>query len=337
VNKYLKELPTELQKKLKKKKMPTFEQPMLATLTKNYFNDAGWIFERKFDGVRCLIFKDGAKVNLKSRNRNSMNKSYPELLDPIKDLAPSQLILDGEIVAFKGNYTSFEKLQSRIGLASAQKARATRVKIYIYIFDILYFDGYDLTKLPLITRKTILKKAVRLSGALRYTVHINEHGADYFPQACSKKWEGLIAKKRDGVYEHKRSRNWLKFKCVANQELVIAGYTDPAGSRTGFGALLMGYYKNGALHFAGKVGTGFSTQFLQEFGKKLQKIEITKNPFSSHNLKRSNLDTIHFVKPIYVAEIGFEEWTRDNKLRQPRFLGLRPDKKAKDVVKEEPR
>jgi bifunctional non-homologous end joining protein LigD len=335
VHKYLKALPAELQKKLKKKKMPTFEQPMLATLTKNYFNDVGWIFERKFDGVRCLIFKDGNKVNLKSRNKNSMNKSYPELLDPVKNLAAGQLILDGEIVAFKGNYTSFEKLQSRIGLASAQKARATGIKIYIYIFDILYLDGYDLTKLPLIARKAILKRAVRLSGSLRYTVHINERGADYFPQACSKKWEGLIAKKRDGVYEHKRSRNWLKFKCVANQELVIAGYTDPAGSRVGFGALLMGYYKNGALHFAGKVGTGFSAQFLEEFGGKLKKIEIKKNPFSSGKFARTNF--IHFVKPIYVAEIGFEEWTRGNKLRQPRFLGLRVDKKAKDVIKEEPK
>lgn len=325
------QLSPDLQQKLIKKAMPTFEQPMLATLTKDYFSDKKWIFERKFDGVRCLLFKNGNTVFLKSRNNKSLNASYPELIDAGKKIKTKQIILDGEVVAFKGTATSFEALQSRSGLRNAAQARELN-PIYLYVFDILYLDGYELTHVPLMTRKSILKKALTFTDPLRYTVHHPTKGKELFAQACKKKWEGIIAKRRESIYAHKRSPDWLKFKCVANQEMVIGGYTTPRNSRTGFGALLLGYYKEGVLHYAGKVGTGFSQEFLDSFIKELKKLATTKNPFSSSSMVNS---TVHFVKPHLVAEIGFEEWTRDNKLRQARFQGLRYDKKARDVVKEE--
>jgi DNA ligase D-like protein (predicted ligase) len=331
MNNYLAKLSTELKKKLVKKKIPAFEQPMLATLTKEYFSDKEWIFERKFDGVRCLIFKNNTKVTLKSRNNKILNAQYPEIVDAVRKLPVDQIILDGEVVSFEGKETSFSKLQARSGLKDAQKARDTGVPIVIYVFDMLYIDGYDITHLPLIKRKWILESCIHFEDPLRYTIHINTKGQEEFKKACKKGWEGVIAKRRDGLYIHKRSPDWLKFKCVADQELVVGGYTEPQGSRTGFGALLVGYYKKGKFIYAGKVGTGFSREFLASFIQKLKKIEISKNPFT---VLRESIEGVHFVKPQIVVEIGFEEWTHDNKLRQPRFQGIRFDKKAKDVVQE---
>lgn len=331
MNYLLEKLPEKLKKDLAKKKMPHFEQPMLATLTKDYFSSEDWIYERKFDGERCLIFKDKNKVFLKTRNDKFLDASYPEILNAAKKFKVDQIILDGEVVAFHGKNTSFQKLQPRLGLKSSEKALATGIKVYIYVFDILYLDGYDLTHLPLENRKNILKNSIKFADPIRYTIHRNKDGLKYFKIACKSNWEGLIAKNRYGKYVHKRSKNWLKFKCVANQELVIGGFTKPQNSRIGFGALLLGYFKGKKFVYAGKVGTGFDDKFLTDFSEKLKKIEIKKNPFSTKEMESSN---VHFVTPKYVAEIGFEEWTRDNKLRHPRFLGLRLDKSAKEVVKE---
>lgn len=334
MNKLLEKLPQDIQKKLVKKKMLTFEKPMLATLTKDRFSDKNWIFERKFDGERCLIFKDHEKVFLKSRNDKSLNATYPELIDAAKKFNVDQIILDGEVVAFEGKATSFEKLQPRFGLRDSKKALATGVKIYIYVFDILYLDGYSLMHLPLEYRKNILKNVIHFKDPIRYTVHKNTLGLKYFKEACKKGWEGLIAKRKDAEYVHFRSPDWLKFKCIQDQELVIGGYTLPEHSRIGFGSLLLGYYKHGKFMYAGKVGTGFSDEFLKKFMVKLQKIETTKNYFSSKVMEHKD---VRFVKPIYVAEIGFENWTKNNLLRQPRFQGLRLDKDAKDVVQEKPK
>ncbi len=334
MNKWLEKLPDELKKKLVKKKMPSFEKPMLATLTKDYFSDKDWIFERKFDGERCFIYKNDKKVFLKSRNDKSLDASYPELITAAKNFKVKQIILDGEVVTFKGKVTNFAKLQPRLGLTNPKKALASGVKIYIYVFDILYLDGYELLKLPLENRKTILKHCIKFEDPIRYTIHKNEAGLPAFKEACKKHWEGLVAKNRYAPYVHKRSPNWLKFKCVKDQELVIGGYTEPQRSRVGFGSLLLGYYKNGKLHYAGKVGTGFNDKFLKEFSKKLEKIETKKNPFTSKEMEAKD---VHFVKPKYVAAIGFENWTKDNKLRQPRFQGLRYDKDPKDVVQELPK
>lgn len=334
MNPILEKLSPALKRTLVKKPFPSFEVPMLCMLTKDYFSDPNWIFERKFDGERCFIYKNHAKVYLKSRNDKSLDPQYPEIRQAAARFKADQIILDGEVVAFKGKVTSFEKLQARIGLTSAKKALASGVRVHIYVFDILYFDGYELLKLPLMARKKILKQAVHFKDPIRYTIHKDAKGQEYFKVACKKFWEGLIAKRRDSQYVHIRSWDWRKFKCVADQELVVGGYTEPQRSRVGFGSLLLGYYKGKKFMFAGKVGTGFSDTFLRTFHKKLQKIETKKNPFSSQSMEEPG---VHFVKPIYVAEIGFEEWTKENLLRQPRFQGLRFDKSAKDVVKETPK
>ena len=334
MNKELEKLSVKLKSKIFKTKIPTFEKPILATLTTDYFSNKNWIYERKLDGVRCLIIKDKEKVIVKSRNNLVLNDSYPEIVTAAKKLAVEQIILDGEIVTFANKNTSFEKLQPRIGVKNPSKELIKKIKIYVYVFDILYLDGYDITQLPLIKRKSILKQSVKFTGTLKYVTHKNTEGLQFLKEACKKGWEGLIAKKRDSVYIHERSKYWLKFKCIAEQELIVCGYTKPQNSRIGFGALLVGYYQDNKLIYAGKVGTGYSDKFLEEFSKKLEKIKISKNPFYD---KRSIEDKdAQFVKPVFVAEIGFQEWTRDNKLRHPRFLGLRDDKSAKEVVKEVP-
>jgi bifunctional non-homologous end joining protein LigD len=334
MNPVLAKLPKGLRAKLKKQKMPSFEQPMLATLTKSYFSSKDWIFERKFDGARCLSFKNGTTLALKSRNDKKIDKTYPELAQAIGELAIDQIILDGEIITFEHEVSSFEKLQARLGVKNPSAALIKRVKIYYYVFDILYLDGYDLTDLPLITRKSILKKVIAFKDPIRFVIHQNSDGEKFFKQACKKGWEGLIAKRKTGTYVHVRSKDWLKFKCTHGQELVVGGFTEPRASRTGFGALLLGYYQGKDFIFAGKVGTGFSDEFLEKFGRKLKSIEIKKSPFKS--LKGQRIEGVHFVKPLLVAEIGFEEWTKQGLLRQARFQGIRDDKNAHDVVKEVP-
>lgn len=327
---WVKNLSPENQKKLKKKRMPLFIEPMLATLTHDYFNDNQWIFECKFDGERCLAFIDNKQVLLKSRNNKNLNASYPEIVSALQQMNTKQIILDGEMVAFQGHVTSFSKLQARFGLTTQEKETKSNVNVYYYVFDILYYDGYDVTELPLLIRKKILKEAVPFSSPIRYTTHKNTYGIRYHKEACQKKWEGIIAKEKKSTYVHKRSAYWLKFKCVANQELVIGGFTEPHGSRVGFGALLLGYYDTNVLQYAGKVGTGFNEATLKTLYKELKKIQTKECPFN-HIPQEKN---VHWVKPIIVAEIGFTEWTKSNKLRHPRFQGLRRDKKAKDVAKE---
>jgi DNA ligase D-like protein (predicted ligase) len=333
MNKLLEKLPKKFKEKLIKKEIPIFIKPMLATLTNNYFSDKNWIYERKFDGVRCLLFKNKNISFLKSRNNHLISDTYPEILTALKKVPAQQVILDSELVTFDKKITSFEKLQPRIGVIKPSKALMKKVKVYVYIFDIVYLDGYDLTKLPLIKRKNILKHVLSFKDPLRYVIHKNTQGLPFFKVACKKGWEGLIAKNRESTYVHVRSKNWLKFKCIEEQEMVVGGYTDPQGSRIGFGSLLLGFYKDGKLMYAGKVGTGFNDHFLETFSARLEKIGTKKNPFSN---KKEVARDEHFVKPIYVAEIGFEEWTKDNKLRQPRFLGIRDDKNAQDVLQEIP-
>jgi len=335
MNELLKNLPKKLKERLKKKKMPSFTEPMLATLTKNYFSKENWLYERKLDGVRCLLFKNKKTVTIKSRNNKTLGNSYPELIKAMQKIDVEQLIFDGEIVTFKGDITSFSKLQPRIGVKNPSESLIKKIKVYVYLFDILYLDGFDITQLPLTKRKSILKQVIDFNDPFRYMIHRKKEGLTFFKNACKKGWEGIIAKKQDSTYVHSRSKNWLKFKCIKQQELVICGYTEPEGSRIGFGSLLVGYYKNENLIYAGKVGTGYTDDFLKKFSKKLKKIETKKNPFKYKD--RVKDENVHFVKPKLVAEIGFEEWTKDNKLRQPRFLGIREDKDPKDVVKETPK
>jgi bifunctional non-homologous end joining protein LigD len=322
-------LSPEEKKLVRKQIMPSFIKPMLATLTKNYFSHKDWIFERKLDGERCLLFKKGGTITLKSRNDKIISQSYPEIEEAIKKLNLPDCVLDGEIVAFNKKTTSFSLLQGRLGVKNILQGKS--FPVYYYAFDILYCNGYLLTHLPLLTRKKILESLLPKDKTICYVTHKDTNGLAYLKQACKNKWEGLIAKKNDSTYISKRSSNWLKFKCSNEQELVIGGYTSPGGSRLNFGALLLGYYEKGKLHYAGKVGTGFNFAILKDLGKKLKALETKKNPFVNFD---DSLEDIHWVKPQLVCEVQFTEWTKTNKLRHPSYLGLRRDKAAKEVKKE---
>ncbi len=319
--------------RLAKTAQPEWLAPMLATLTQDRFTDADWIFERKFDGVRCLAFCDGHRVKLLSRNRTAQNDTWPELVTALQAQASQQFVADGEIVAFEGKRTSFARLQGRLGLHDPDAARATGIAVYYYLFDLPCYAGYDLRKLPLRARKRVLRRAFRYTRPLRYSQHRNRDGEAAHRAACRKGWEGIIAKRADSPYIGKRSTDWLKMKCAHRQELVIGGYTDPQGSRHGFGALLVGYYADKQLRFAGAVGTGFDDRQLRELHAQLARRERSRPAFTAGNLPSRH---VHWVRPELVAEIGFTEWTRAGKLRHPRFLGLREDKSPREVVREDP-
>jgi DNA ligase D-like protein (predicted ligase) len=318
-------------KLIHKKPMPTFIKPMLAQLTHSYFSDKDWIFERKLDGERGLLFNKGKSVILKSRNNKVLNESYPEIVAAVKKLSLPPCILDGEIVTLKKGITSFSLLQKRFGINGPLKTMESKIPVYYYVFDILYYDGYLVTHLPLLVRKRILKNGILFKGIFRYLPHKNEKGELYLKQACKDKWEGLIAKQKNSLYVTKRSSNWLKFKCSNEQEFVIGGYTESTNPAWSFGALLIGYYDKHELKYAGKVGTGFDQNLLTELGKELKKLEIKTNPFDNYDLSTKK---VHWIKPTLVCEVQFTEWTDSNKLRHPSFLGLRRDKAAKEVRKE---
>jgi len=328
-------LPAALRTRLKKIKQPSFMPPMLATLTDDYFSSKEWLYEHKFDGERCIAFKKNGIVTLKSRNRNIKNKNYPELVAALTKQAADNFIIDGEIISKnKRGVSDFELLQGRINLREPGRAKK-KVVITYCVFDLLYLDGYDTRALPLTTRKMLLKNLLSYSKIITYTRHVLRNGLLFFKKACKLRWEGLIAKRIDSTYVGKRSRDWLKFKCIMQQELVIAGYTAPQGSRSSFGALLVGYYnKAGKLVYAGKVGTGFSEETLTMLGKKLQRLQRASCPFTAYTGPERN---VHWVKPILVAEFQFAQWTSAGRLRVGRYKGLRDDKSAKDVVKESPR
>jgi bifunctional non-homologous end joining protein LigD len=234
-------------------------------------------------------------------------------------------------VAFEGNQTSFARLQRRMQLRDPEAARRTGVAVHLYLFDLPYVDGYDVSGVTLLHRKALLRQLLRFGAAVRFSTHRRRDGEAFWRQACERGWEGVIAKRADSTYEHARSRDWLKFKCVAEQEFVIGGFTDPQGSRAGLGALLVGTYLDGRLVYAGKVGTGFTQQVLADLVAKLGPLERGTPPFAGGSLPRKG---VHWVEPKLVGQIGFTEWTRDGQLRHPRFLGLRTDKRPREVVRE---
>jgi bifunctional non-homologous end joining protein LigD len=305
---------------------------MLATLTEERFSREGWLFEPKWDGERCLVFRRGRQLRLFSRNGLLLNERYPEIFAAFQQQGAKLFIADGEIVAFKSGITSFSKLQERMQVERPSADLIRRVPVSLYLFDILHLGGYDTRLLPLRYRKQILLDALEFQGSIRFTEHRETEGEVYYREACRNGWEGVIAKDGQGPYVSRRTRDWLKFKCSKQQEFVIGGYTEPGGSRIGFGALLVGYYRGRTLVYAGKVGTGFDRDTLQRFGRKLADLETPTRPFgSSDGLPR---DAVHWVRPKIVAEIAFSEWTRDGKLRHPRFQGLRDDKAPEEVVRE---
>ena len=300
---------------------PAWIPPMLATLTAEAPDGPGWVYERKLDGIRTFAYSDGKSVRLLSRN-----KLLLDFDDVVRALEPAgnAFVLDGEVVAFADGRTSFEILQ--------QRGKRT-VKIRYYVFDLLHWAGEDVRALRLLERKARLAKVVRSNGVVKLSRHRKGDGHALHDAACEQGWEGLIAKRADAPYRAGRSRDWLKLKCSLEQEFVIGGFTDPKGSRTGFGALLIGYREDGGYRFAGEVGTGFTVLTLETLGKKLRALETETSPFE--DVRRRPKD-VHFVKPKLVCQVAFGEWTRDGKLRHPRFLGLRTDKAARDVVRERP-
>jgi bifunctional non-homologous end joining protein LigD len=284
-------------------KMPDWLEPMAATLTQDRFGGREWLFERKFDGIRLLAYKRGRHVRLFSRNR--LRQHLPLVAAAVSELPVDEVILDGE-VAWDG----------RSGY---------------HVFDILWLNGKSVTSLPLEERRALLKKLPFTAPMRRVTLLDDENP---WERASREGWEGVIAKRRGSPYEHRRSKHWLKMKCEASQELVVGGFTDPQGARVGLGALLVGYYEGDDFVFAGKIGTGFDTKLLLDLRRRLDAIEIPASPFT----KAKGLPRLraHWVRPEIVVQVAFIEWTVHGKLRHPRLLGVRFDKNAREVVREQP-
>src|SRR6266849_6488150 len=283
--------------------LPEWLEPMAATLTQERFAGPEWIFERKFDGIRLLAFKQGPDVRLFSRNRLPQHK--PAVAEAIAALPVRDAILDGE-VTWAG-------------------------QVAYHVFDILWLDGRDVMSLPLDARRTLLSELPLRSPLERVASLVDSKP---WERATTEGWEGVIAKRRDSPYEHRRSPHWLKMKCEASQELVVGGFTDPQGTRVGLGALLVGYFEDHDFVFAGKVGTGFDTKLLLDLRARLDAIAIANTPFT----KAAELPRVraHWVRPEVVVQVAFIEWTVHGKLRHSRLLGIRTDKSAREVVRETP-
>jgi bifunctional non-homologous end joining protein LigD len=278
---------------------PDWIEPMAATLTQERFTGPEWIFERKLDGIRLLAFKNGVDVRLLSRNKLSLTASYPSVAGAIGNLPVRDVILDGEATGAWGKPGN----------------------VAYHVFDILWLDGRDVTTLPLEARRALLSE-LPLHTPLERVAALQD--AKPWDRACSEGWEGVIAKRRDSHYEHRRSPHWLKMKCEATQEFVVGGFTDPQGGRVGLGALLVGHFDGDDLAFAGKVGTGFDTKLLLDLRSRLDTLEIATPPFT----KAVGLPRLraHWVRPEIVVQVAFIEWTVHGKLRHP----------AHEIVREPP-
>ena len=301
---------------------PDWIEPMLATLTDERELGDGWVLERKLDGIRCLAFVRDGGVRLLSRTRKPLQ--FPAVSAALAG-ADDDLILDGEVVAVddRGEPLGFQALQRR-GQDGGSVA--------LWAFDLLWHGAEDLRDRPLSERRAALEQIVTPGGAVALSEVLEGPSRAAYERACSEGWEGVIAKRADAPYRSGRSRDWLKLKCLFEQEMVVGGFTDPQRSRVGLGALLVGYYDQGVLRYAGKVGTGFDTRTLQDLRERLGALEVDESPFGEpiKPLPKG----AHWVAPELVAQIAFAEWTGAGRLRQPRFLGLRDDKDPKDVVRE---
>src|SRR5512143_2294276 len=233
----LESLDPDDRKRLRPSAMPAFAPPMLATLAKQVFSDPDWVYEPKLDGQRSLLWRRGSSVRLLTRNEKDRTSHYPDLTDAILGHDTPPLVADGEIVAFDGDVTSFSRLQGRMQNARPSIVQVSAVPVYFYLFDLMWFDGFDLSALPLVARKSLLREALVFDDPIRFSEHLDEDGESAFRAACEKGWEGLVAKRAASTYTHARSKDWLKFKCSNEQEFVVIGWTEPRGARSGFGAL----------------------------------------------------------------------------------------------------
>ncbi len=312
-------------------KQPKWSAPMLATLTKQVFSDPAWIYERKLDGMRCILHKNGNNITIWSRNMVLQNDVFPELVAALQKYS-SDFIIDCEVVTFVGTKTSFERLGYRMHVRNPQPKLIKKVPVVAYVFDILYLNGYDLSKLPLLLRKKVLKENFKFVKPFKLINYRKANGEKYYSYARKHGWEGIIGKRIDAGYEHKRSKSWLKFKCNQGQEFVIGGFTEPRGERLKFGALLLGYYEDGNFKYAGRVGTGFDSDMLVFLHSQMRFLISKQSPFIDFNDAQ---DTV-WLKPKLIAQVDFTEWTSEGKLRHPTFLGLRTDKSAQQIVRERP-
>ena len=317
-----------------------FIEPMKARLAEKPPADGDWSYELKFDGIRLIAVKTGKKVSLLSRNKNELAGRFPEIVEAIGNLPARECVIDGEVVALDADgRSSFQLLQAR-------DMEGRKSPVYFYAFDLLQLDGRSLIALPLKARKDVLEKLCADAGdPIRYSAEIGEDARALLEEVKRRGLEGIVGKQRNSVYEPgRRSGAWIKLKCVNEQEFVIGGYTPPEGSRKNFGAILVGYYKDNRLMFAGKVGTGFTANSLSMMHKKFRTEKRDDCPFEDLPSKQngkwvqaitpSMMRKLHWVNPVFVCEIKFAEWTRDGKLRAPVFLGLRDDKKPNEVVRE---
>src|SRR5262245_16887612 len=252
---------------------------MKAVLHDRPFSDPDWIYERKLDGERCLAYRTPDGVRLRSRTDKLLNNTYPELAEALAMEETTEFIVDGEIVALSRGIPSFSRLQGRLGIADPARAKRTGIAVYYYLFDIPHLEGHDTTRLPVRSRKRLLRGALDFHGQVRFLPHRNRDGEKLYKDACRRGLEGLIAKRAESRYTSSRSIDWLKLKCSHEQELVIGGFTKPQGKRTDFGALLVGYYESGGLRYAGKVGTGFDQHTLSDLGRRMRKLERPDPPF----------------------------------------------------------
>ena len=317
---------------------PRFIEPMKPRRMEEPPPNGDWIYELKFDGIRAIAVKDGSKVNLISRNQNELRTRFPEIVDAVKKLSTQECVIDGEVVALDGEgRSSFQLLQ-------ALDLEGRKAPVRFYVFDLLQLDGKSLIKLPLAQRKELLAKLCEgIGDPIRFSGEIGSDAKSLLAEVKHRGLEGLIGKQRDSFYEPgRRSGAWIKLKCVNEQEFVIGGFTPPGGSRKYFGAILVGYYKDQRLLFAGKVGSGFTGKSLSILHKKFQSQSRDDCPFADlpskeggqwvQGITPSMMRKMHWINPVFVAQIKFAEWTRDGKLRQPVFLGLREDKNSKEVI-----
>lgn len=307
--------------------------PMLCKLIEKPFADKGWLFEQKIDGVRIIAIKDGAKIKLLTRNNKDKVRQFPEIAGAIQRLKPTRIVLDGEVTAFRKGISSFQAIQPRVGqtsIAKIKKLVRTNPVQYL-VFDLLNLDGQNWEPESLLERKRKLKTII-VKGKVVYLDHIIGDGIGLFKKAKQLHWEGIIGKKSDSKYlEGKRGGTWVKIKTHNQQEFVIGAYTPGQGkTKNTFGAILVGYYKNGKLIYAGKVGTGFTDNERKELKRMFVLLKTAKCSFSG-DVGENNAA---WLKPKLVGEFAFGEWTKDNILRQPVYLGLRIDKPPKSVIKE---
>ncbi|HEV7682582.1 MAG TPA: non-homologous end-joining DNA ligase [Pyrinomonadaceae bacterium] len=320
----------------RKTAMPEFVSPQLATLVREPPRGDEWLHELKFDGYRMVCHLSRGKAHFWSRNGKDWTEKFPNLAAALKTFPAVSAILDGEVVVVdKAGRSSFQRLQQSMGRGG------DKVPAFVFeIFDLIYLDGYSLTRTPLRERKAALETLLadansKGKGPLRYSDHVEGNGKLFFKQACDYGIEGIVSKLADSPYESTRTRNWQKTKCVKRQEFVIAGYTPSKNDFPGFGSLILGVYEKGKLVYCGRVGTGFSIKLRVELQKKLDRISQPTMSFATKP-KDPGLREARWAKPQLVAEVEFMEWTGDGIIRHSSFQGLREDKRPTEIVRELP-